>query len=137
MKMKLIVLVLGLIVLAAVGICGCGKHSDFAKQISDKENLETQQISLKKEDLHPQTNVDSTDTDADDSPQLTALADSLEDAQEIAELYGIELESYSYGVASYRTDKDISELINFGTENDYPTLSPNIKNQLYIELEDE
>lgn len=137
MKMKLVVLVLGLIALAAVGICGCGKHSDFAKQISDKENLEIQPISLQKEDLHPQTIVDSTDTDANDSPQLTALADSLEDAQEIAELYGIELESYSYGVASYRTDKDISELINFGTENDYPTLSPNIKNQLYIELEDE
>lgn len=64
------------------------------------------------------------------SPQLTALADTLEEAQEIADLYGIELDSYSYGVATYSTDKDIAELLLFGEENNYPTLAPNQKSEI-------
>lgn len=74
---------------------------------------------------------DTAENEADEAPTLTALADTLDEAQEIADLYGIELESYSYGVATYRTDKDISELINLGMENDYPTLAPNTKNYLH------
>lgn len=62
---------------------------------------------------------------------MTALADSLEKAQEIADLYGIELDSYSYGVAAYSTDKDISELLRLGEENDYPTLEPNQMNVIH------
>ncbi len=73
------------------------------------------------------------DMESEESPQLTALADTLEEAQEIADLYGIELEKYSYGVATYYTDKDISELINMGIEKGYPTLAPNSKVELHTE----
>lgn len=63
--------------------------------------------------------------------KLIALADSEEEAQRIAELYQIELESFDSGVAFYTTDKDVAELIKMGTENDYPPLSINNKQFLY------
>lgn len=68
---------------------------------------------------------------------MIALADTLEEAEKIAELYGIELSTYSYGVATYTTDKNIQELIELGNENGYPALSPNHKLELYTEQENE
>ena len=74
---------------------------------------------------------DADEGEAGGTTSLTALADDLEEAEEIADLYGIELDSYSYGVAVYVTDKDVQELISMGEENDYPTLAPNHKNKLH------
>ena len=56
---------------------------------------------------------------------MIALADTKEEAKKIAELYGIELVNYSYGVAEYETTKDPQELIALGEKNNYPTLSTN------------
>lgn len=56
---------------------------------------------------------------------MIALADTKEEAQKIAELYGIELVNFSYGVAEYETTKDPQELIALGEKNNYPTLSTN------------
>lgn len=56
---------------------------------------------------------------------MIALADTREEAKKIAELYGIELVNFSYGVAEYETTKDPQELIALGEKNNYPTLSTN------------
>lgn len=86
--------------------------------------------------------IDETDPPADSSEgselgttELIALADTLEEAEKIAELYGIELSAYSYGVATYTTDKNVQELFDLGEEKGYPALSPNHKLDLYTEQE--
>lgn len=56
---------------------------------------------------------------------MIALADTKEEAKKIAELYGIELVNFSYGVAEYETTKEPQELIALGEKNNYPALSTN------------
>ncbi len=56
---------------------------------------------------------------------MLALVDSEEEAKEIAELYGMEFERYSYGVATYWTEKNPQELIKMGKEKGYPSISVN------------
>lgn len=60
---------------------------------------------------------------ADDS--LMAAAESEEEAQEIAEQYGIELVSFENGIALYHTEEDPFDVIARGQENGYPQLSIN------------
>lgn len=57
--------------------------------------------------------------------ELIALAENQQEAEKIAELYGIELSSFSDGVAVYITDKDPQELTELGEINGYPALSVN------------
>lgn len=57
--------------------------------------------------------------------ELIALAKDQEEAEKIAELYGIELDSFSEGVAVYTTDKDPQDLKELGDINGYPTLTVN------------
>ncbi|MDE6908882.1 MAG: hypothetical protein K2P44_00175 [Lachnospiraceae bacterium] len=57
--------------------------------------------------------------------ELIALAESQEEAEKIAELYGITLSSFANGVAVFTTDKDLQELKELGDINGYPTLSVN------------
>lgn len=57
--------------------------------------------------------------------QLIGLADTEEQAQEIAEQYGITLVSYDMGVATYHSEENPLEVINRGKENGYPELSLN------------
>ena len=63
--------------------------------------------------------------------ELVALADTEEQAVEIASLYQIELLSFSNGVAVYATDQDPSALIALGQQNGYPVLSVNEKLELH------
>lgn len=63
---------------------------------------------------------------------LMAAVESEEEARSIAEMYGITLVSFEDGVALYRTDEDIFEVIARGQENGYPQLSIN-----YIRTTDE
>lgn len=65
--------------------------------------------------------------------QLMALAESEEEAKEIAELYGIELVSFAEGVAVYETTENPQDVINRGTENGYPQVYINYERQLYSE----
>ena len=60
-----------------------------------------------------------------DENALAGAADSEQQAQEIAEQYGIELISYENGIAVYHTDEDPYEVIARGEENGYPPLSIN------------
>ena len=57
--------------------------------------------------------------------EMIALAEDQEEAEKIAELYGIELSSFSEGVAVYTTDKDPQDLKETGDINGYPTLTVN------------
>ncbi len=57
--------------------------------------------------------------------ELIALAEDQTEAEKTAKLYGIELISFSDGVAVYTTDKDLQELMELGDNNGYPTLTVN------------
>lgn len=126
--MKIAVLVLGLILLAAVGLWGCGGKKELTKVAVD-DNIPKLQKLVDKNDF----SVESSENDGSTTTELTALADNQEEAEEIAELYGIELSSYSYGVATYTTDKNPQELIELGIENEYPALIQNYEQELYME----
>lgn len=129
MKMKIIVLVLGLILLSAVGLWGCG-DKELTRVTVDDNIPKLQKLKPVDENGSP---IDSLGNEESLTTELVALADTQEEAEEIAELYGIELNSYSYGVATYTTDKSPQELIELGTEKGYPALTPNYKQELYTE----
>jgi subtilisin family serine protease len=67
--------------------------------------------------------------------EVVALADSLEEAQNIAAAYGIELKSYSWGVAVFTTPQAVteSELKTMALAEDLPELS---LNRIYMLFED-
>lgn len=78
------------------------------------------------------TPSDSTEDSAQPrTVEMIALADTEEEALEIAELYQIELLSFSDGVAVYQTDRDPAELTALGQQNGYPALTLNNTLQLY------
>ncbi len=57
--------------------------------------------------------------------ELLCLADSKEEAQKIADMYGIELVKYGMGVATFHTEEDPYEVIARGKKEGYPELSLN------------
>ena len=59
--------------------------------------------------------------------ELIGSAETYEEAEKIADMYGISLINYSYGVALYRTkgDDTVDEIIKLGKDNGYPELTPN------------
>lgn len=116
----------GLILLSAIWPSGCGKNRELTKISADGTNSNLLQTS--ESGSGPSSSVNSS---TDKPTQLTALADSQETAQEIANLYGIELKSYSYGVATYTTDKNLREILDLGLENGYPELTPDYESQIY------
>lgn len=63
--------------------------------------------------------------------QLVGIVDTEEQAQEIAEQYGITLVSYEYGIAVYHTQENPLEVISRGQESGYPALSLNYVQTIY------
>ena len=63
--------------------------------------------------------------------ELVGVFETEQQAQEAAELYGIELESYSYQVAVFIYEGDIMELIELGQKNGWPPLSLNRVHKAY------
>ena len=57
--------------------------------------------------------------------ELLCLCETQEDAEAIAEQYSVELVTFSYGVATFHTDKDLDELIQNGIKSGLPELSKN------------
>ena len=101
-------LIVGLLVLLAAGtFAGCRKNTP--------ESYTMQEIPAPIDEERP----------------LVALAETREEAQSIAELYGIELADWGYGVATYRTDEDPREVIRRGQENAWPELSLNYIQQAF------
>ena len=130
MKMKIVVLALGLVLFVAVGLYGCGGEKELVK-ISANDNVTDLQKLKPIDEDNP--SVDSPINDESAITELTDLADTREEEERIAEINGIELSSYSYGVATYTTDKNLKELMNLGLENDYPELTPNYEQELFTE----
>lgn len=129
--MKRTVIAVGLVLLSVTGLCGCGWNRELTR-MSPEDLPSLQNLQPVNEDGSP---IDSTGNSDSELTELVALADTREEAEEIAELYGIELSTYSYGVATYTTDKNLKELMKLGEENDYPTLTPNYEVELHDEIE--
>lgn len=62
---------------------------------------------------------------------LVGLAETEEEAEKIAELYNIELLTFSTGVAVYKTEEDLNTVIKRGKDNGYPELSVNHSVMMY------
>lgn len=62
---------------------------------------------------------------------LIAQADTLEDAQAIADQYGITLVEYDLGVATFYTEEDPQTVIDRGIRNGWPVLELNRKAKSY------
>lgn len=130
MGKKRIAPALSLILLSAVGLYGCGGQKELTKITADN----TLPL-LQAPEPAGENGLSGNDT-GNDNPavtELTALTDTREEAEELANLYGIELSAYSYGIATYTTDKDLHELMELGLENDYPELTPNYEAELHTE----
>ena len=56
---------------------------------------------------------------------LMATVSSREEAEELAELYGITLVNYGYQLATFHTDEDPREVIAKGEKNGWPELTLN------------
>ncbi|GFI23629.1 hypothetical protein IMSAGC011_02419 [Lachnospiraceae bacterium] len=69
--------------------------------------------------------IESSSEEVRSAIELIALSKDQEEAEKIAELYGIELSSFSDGIAVYTTDKDPQELMELGDNNGYPALTVN------------
>ena len=63
----------------------------------------------------------------DESCPLIGTAETQEEAEEIAALYGITLVAHSHGAALYQTDEDPWEVIRRGRENGWPELTINYR----------
>ena len=59
--------------------------------------------------------------------QLMALVETEEEAENIAEQYGIELASFSEGVATYKTEENPADVIARGQDCGYPQLYMNLQ----------
>ncbi len=63
--------------------------------------------------------------------ELFTLAETEEEAKQIAQIYGIELVSFEYGVATFHTEEDPSEVVERGRENGWPPIEINHTMQAY------
>lgn len=109
-NMKITLLIVGVIVLAALVlllVCSRGKREQVVVEpvISD---------------------------DIDTRTPLFAFADTMEEAEKIAELYDIEFIGFSDGVATYHTDKNLSEIVEKSNEDNNPKLYLNYKRNMHI-----
>ena len=103
-------LVILLLLLLPVGLWGC-KHSGDAS--STLESI-------------PATGSVPEELGAlSEQGQLMASAETREDAEALAELYGITLVEYRNRLALFYTDEDPREVIRRGTENGWQELSLN------------
>lgn len=91
-------------------LCGCGKKPEAVIPVITE--IPTQQGYIA------------------EGKELFAVTDSREDAEKIAELYGIELAEYSSGVASFHTEEAPGAVIQQGEENNWPRLEINYIREL-------
>ena len=114
-------LAVGLLLLLAAGtFAGCRKHTP-------REGAQTVPAGT----LGQETSAQTLPCAVDPQGQLMASAQTQEEAQSIADLYGITLVDWGYGVATYRTDEDPREVIRRGQENAWPELSLNYIQQAF------
>ncbi len=105
------------LILAVVFGCACGR----AQSAKPTAAPVVTQAPVEKPAAAP-TPVGNQTTEGE---ELVALAETEEEAKAIAEQYGIELVSFSYGVATFHTEEDPQDVIARGEKNGWPTLSLN------------
>ncbi len=127
MKKNMIWIILGTVVVIILVIGVIIMIGKLFMKPYDSHNVETESISytIADEEERPQY------VTYDGYTELIALADTDEQAKEIATLYGIELKRHENGVAVYVTQEDPREVIKRGEENGWPTISLN--NIIYID----
>ena len=101
------------VMIMAMALSGCGGTMTTAERIdgipSGSENPSVEELPV---------------SEIAEGKELLCLCDSQEEAQKIADMYGIELVEYSYGVATFHTD-DPQGVIEMGKEKGYPELEIN------------
>ncbi len=63
--------------------------------------------------------------------ELMCSCDSEEEAKKTAQIYGIELVDFSYGIATFHTEEDPYELVRKGAAEGWPELSVNTLGKAY------
>ena len=109
------------IILAAASILpqACGGSDPSAK------GEDTAVVNATKEVVSSGDAIAPADPEVVEGEELLCLADSKEEAQKIADQYGIELVNFNYGVATFHTEDDPQKVIDMGKEKGYPELSLN------------
>ena len=110
-----------LILLAAALVSGCRKN--VASETIPPKTVPAETAPL--ETIPTPGFAETVPGDISQKGQLMASAETLEEAQKLAELYGIELVDYSYQIALFRTEEDPRAVIQRGKENGWPELSLN------------
>ena len=70
------------------------------------------------------------DTETAMGEELWAMVSSEEEAQEIADTYGITLVLYDQGVATYHTEEDPGTVVQRGRDNGWPAIAVNTTSTL-------
>ena len=118
------------ILAAALLLCGCRSSAEATKPGAEPAPTRDAQIQPPQPADPEHPDVPSPD-DVSPDGQLIGKADSPEEAEEIAALYGIELVNCQNGLALFRTEEDPKEVILRGEENGWPPLSLNRTLQFY------
>lgn len=109
LKNKKVFIVVGLIIVIAVIIVIVMVKKMTYVEISMEENdVVLEDISI-----------------VDQTLEYTCVIDTQEEAEEVAQAYGIELVSFEYGIALFSTNIPYSDLIKLSEEKGLPMLSVN------------
>ncbi|MCI7808355.1 hypothetical protein MR626_03575 [bacterium] len=112
-------------VLLAVPLWGCQRSRDTVPEKTVPKATLPKQTAPGKEDPGDQTETIPALDAVSDRGQLMAGAESRQEAEELARLYGITLVDYQHQVALFFTEEDPGEVIQRGKDNGWPELSLN------------
>ncbi len=87
-------------------------------------------------ELAPAAAIGNSSFDPVKGAELYCLADSQDQAKEIADMYEIELVDFAYGVATFHTDEPVSSVLDRGEAKGYPKLSVNTASHTILEKDD-
>lgn len=111
-----------LCLLAAAAFGGCRKSVPAQTVPVTPAPVETTPIET---GTVPPTQPSHGETEPVTGGQLIATVETREEAEELAELYGIELVRYAYKIAEYHTEEDPGVVIRRGIDNGWPRLERN------------
>ncbi len=121
-----------LLIVLLLCLAGCGgRSSGTLSDAVQKETAAPQQTDVSSPE-EPWNGVSGTGIgDYAKGKELFTLAETEEEAKQIAQIYGIELVSFEYGVATFHTEEDPSEVVERGRENGWPPIEINHTMQAY------
>ena len=121
-----------LLIVLLLCLAGCGgRSSGTLSDAVQKETAAPQQTDVSSPE-EPWNGVSGTGIgDYAKGKELFTLTETEEEARRIAELYGIELVSFEYGVAAFHTEEDPAEVVERGRENGWPPIEINHTMQIY------